>query len=62
MSAIGTVGFVLAELVEHADLIELVIDTVKDGKLTKDEIKKAVLASITAAYDVKVKLAMGLGP
>lgn len=59
---VGTIGFVLSELVAHADLIEFVISALKDGKITKDEAKKAITDSITAAYDVKVKVEMGLGP
>lgn len=61
MSALGVVGFVLSELVEHADLIQSVLDAARDGKLSRDELKKAVLDSIEAAYDVKVKVEMGLG-
>lgn len=59
---IQTLAYILAQLVEHADVLELIFDAVKDGKLTKDEIKKAVKDSITAAYDIKVKAQMGFGP
>ena len=54
--------YVISELYENRDLIELIIDTVKDGKLTKDEIKAAVKRAITEAYDQKVKIQMGLVP
>lgn len=54
--------YVLTELYENRDLIELVFDAVKDGKLTKDEIKATIKRAITEAYDQKVKSQMGLIP
>jgi len=59
---LSIVAFVLTELADHADLIQEVLNAARDGKLSKEELKKAVLDAITAAYDVKVKAEMGLGP
>jgi len=50
----------LAILQQHADIVQVIIDAANGGKLSHDEVLHAVKSAITAAYDAKVKVEMGL--
>lgn len=57
---LGSIFELVSLLEQHQDLIQLVLTAATTGKLSKDELMKAIDEAITAAYDLKVKKEMGL--
>lgn len=56
----NTVAFILSQFAQHADVLELVISSLADGSLDKEELKKSIKASIEAKYDIQVDLELGI--
>lgn len=63
-AATGSKLTVLSEglnlLKQNEQLIELVVSAASGGKLSQDEVMKAVKGAIDSAFDEKVRLEMGL--
>jgi hypothetical protein len=52
---VSTAAKVLAFLVEHLDLFEVIYEAIESKGADKNAIKEAIKKSITAAYDERAK-------
>lgn len=56
----NTILQAFALLTKYWDVVQFVIQTVEDGKLSADEVKAALKIAIVKAFDAKTKADLGL--